>query len=131
MIAILISAIAVLVILGWLGIRSKWKVFGWAIFGLVTLGTVGGIAFLHMISEAFGETCRVTKEWRVDDYHLVRQECLGWAGPPYYPVHLVLDGDRIATTTGWTDSCTITFIIDRSDTLHFNVCDLKLDGTGP
>ncbi|MBK9276259.1 MAG: hypothetical protein IPM49_17200 [Flavobacteriales bacterium] len=129
MIAIQLGCIIALLFLGWLGIRRKWKVFGWAVFGLVALATVGSIAFLLMISYAFGETCRTVKEWRVDEYHLVRQECLGWAGPPYYPVHLVLHGDRISTTTSWTDSCTITFIIDRSDTLHFNVCELKLDGT--
>ncbi len=66
--------------------------------------------------------CKQIQEWKIGEFRIVKSDCLGPAGPNYYPFS-VYNGKRHLGGNGFQkDSCTIT--IQPEDDLYmvFNIC---------
>jgi hypothetical protein len=67
--------------------------------------------------------CEDVKEWKIGEYKIVKSDCLGPAGPHYYPLSLYKDKTFLGGTGYQDDSCTITFQPRSSNYFIFNICN--------
>ncbi len=75
--------------------------------------------------------CKQIQEWKIGEFRIVKSDCLGPAGPNYYPFS-VYKGKRHLGSNGFQkDSCIIT--IQPEDDLYmvFNICDNSLSEIKP
>lgn len=74
--------------------------------------------------ESFGPRCEFKSTWRIQGYEIVEKQCIGFAGPPYYPLYLYKNKNKnqIDYVNYKDDSCTVKFIEKNEDTLYFNLC---------
>jgi hypothetical protein len=127
MIELYILLILLLAWIGWLIVRKKWKTLLWTVVSIFILVIVGWFLFLHIVSEAFGEKCEKNREWKIENYVIVEKKCIGFAGPYYYPVYLYEDNVKLDQLLYINDSlCLVKFKPKESDTLTFDICELKL-----
>ena len=75
--------------------------------------------------------CEDVQEWKIENYKIVESRCLGYAGPPYYPL-AVYDGGKSLGNTGFRkDDCTITFQATDDLYIIFDICKSKLTEIKP
>jgi len=115
----------------WLGLRKKWKVLLWTIVTLVLLILVGGYFYLKILGEAFGADCEKSESWTIGEYKIQEYKCLGWAGPPYYPLDLFKNNKLIKHGGSRKDSCTIAFSAQNDLYLIFNLCNNQVTELQP
>ena len=75
---------------------------------------------------AFKTQCVTQQEWVIDDYRIVEERCIGYAGPYFYPIHLYKDKREIAQHAYKSDSCLVEFTGNDGDTLKFDLCSKTL-----
>jgi hypothetical protein len=76
-----------------------------------------------LVSEALGPECNNNRTWRIDQYEIIEKNCVGFAGPHYYPVYLYNEKKKIDELPFIPDStCIIKFIPQTDDTITFNIC---------
>ena len=125
---IYLIAFPILILLVWMLIKRKWKALLWTVGSLVVLIVAGWYAFLYILGQAFGTDCKIHRKWTVGQYEIVEKQCIGFAGPHYYPVYLYKDNKIIDQLTNIPDStCLIKFKQEGIDTLTFNICENKLE----
>jgi hypothetical protein len=73
------------------------------------------------------EQCVVVDTWKIEDYEIIKKQCLGFAGPPYYPVYLFKDETKIDWVNYMTDSCIVKFKGLDGDSLEFDLCSNRLE----
>lgn len=66
--------------------------------------------------------CEAVQEWRIDKYKIVKLNCLGYAGPRYYPIDIYVDKATKARSGFQVDSCTFNYQVDNESFLILNVC---------
>lgn len=67
--------------------------------------------------------CTERRSWVIGSYHIQEYYCIGFSGPPWYPVDLYKDNQKIANKLIKTDSCTVLFKKENEVHLRFNLCD--------
>ena len=82
----------------------------------------GGYFAIKIFSEAFGTDCKKNKSWTFNEYKIIEYECLGWAGPKYYPLYLNKNGKELANSGSKIDSCRFRFRPDMNLYLTLNIC---------
>jgi hypothetical protein len=126
------TALSLLLTLGvaltlWLAVKRKWKALLWTLFSFVLIFIAAWYLFLHFASQAFKEHCQDDKTWRIEQYVIIKKRCLGFAGPPYYPVFLYKEGVEIDHILYMEDStCIVKFKPNADDTLTFDICDMRM-----
>ena len=94
------------------------------IISVIFIGVlIGGYYFLNMLGEAFGAECEKTKKWTVQEYEIQEYRCLGWAGPPYYPLDIYKNGTEVANNVIKKDSCVVVFEKEIGLYIYLNRCD--------
>ena len=127
MIILFIIAIPILTLIIWMLVRRKWKALLWILGCSILLIIAGWYLFLHTVSEAFGAKCEDNRKWKIEEYVIIEKQCIGFAGPLYYPVYLFKDNKEIDKLLFINDStCLVNFITDKGDTLTFDICEKKL-----
>ena len=117
-------SILVLIFFLWLIRERKWK----ALLIIIVLLVVSVLFFFYQMSQAFRMKCDNHRTWTIEGYEIIEKRCLGFAGPPFYPVHLYKNGEHIDEIGFLFDStCVIQYIPENGDTLTFNVCENKLE----
>ncbi|MET2985943.1 hypothetical protein [Aureibaculum conchae] len=86
-------------------------------------GLIGGYYFLKKLGEAFGAECELTNEWTFKEYQIKEYRCIGWAGPPWYPMDIYKDGKEIASDVIRQDSCLIRFRKNKQQYVDLNTCE--------
>lgn len=109
-------------------IKRRWKTLLWTVGSLVVLIVIGWYVFLNILGEAFGTDCKINRKWTIGQYEIVENQCIGFAGPYYYPVYLYKDDKKIDQLAFIPDStCMVKFKPEGLDTLTFNICENKLE----
>lgn len=90
-----------------------------------------GYFALEMFGKAFGSDCKKNNSWSVKEYEVVEYICLGWAGPPYYPLYLNKNGKEIANNGHKQDSCIFTFKTYNDLYLKLNICHNEITKITP
>jgi hypothetical protein len=67
--------------------------------------------------------CEDVQEWKIGEYRIVKSDCLGPAGPNYYPLTVYKNKKYLGDNGYQKDSCTITIQPDNDLYLVFNICD--------
>ena len=98
---------------------------------IVAVLIAGGYYMLKIFGEAFGADCEKSQNWTFKNYTIEEYKCLGWAGPPYYPLYLYKNGKEIMGTGHKLDSCTIRFISQKDLYLKFNICNNQVTELSP
>ncbi|WGD34022.1 hypothetical protein [Olleya sp. YS] len=97
------------------------------VFGIIL---IGGFFIskkaLNLFGEAYGADCEISYTWTINEYEIIENKCLGWAGPHYYPLDLKKNGEFIASSGYKFDSCNIRFEPKNGQYLIINVCDKKI-----
>ena len=94
------------------------------IFSIIFVGIlIGGYFVLKTFGEAFGSECEKTKEWTFQEYQIKEYRCIGWAGPPWYPMDIYKNGKEVATNIIQQDSCTIRFRKSKEQYVKLNICE--------
>jgi hypothetical protein len=70
--------------------------------------------------------CEKQKAWNLKTYEIVEYQCIGFAGPPWYPFDLYENGQLLASRTIRTDSCRVKFELTADSILVFNFCKKEL-----
>lgn len=94
------------------------------VIGAVVL--IAGWYALPLFEEAFGAKCSIHRKWEIEGYVIVEKRCIGWAGPPYFPVSLYEQGKEVDQAI-MSDPCRFRFATDRGDSLKFNICDMSME----
>lgn len=97
----------------------------------ITIVVSGWYVFLYILGGAFGSECDIKNEWRINDYRIVEQRCVGWAGPHYYPIYLFKDKKELARHGIRNDSCFFIFKTMAGDSLIFNTCNASMEIINP
>lgn len=126
MILLYFIVIPILTLIIWLVIRRKWKALLWTTGSLIVLIIVRWYIFLCFASAAFQNECENKKIWKIEGYEIVEKRCIGFAGPPWYPVYLYYDDTEIDYVNYKKDSCIVKFTNQTGDTLQFDLCDKKM-----
>ena len=85
---------------------SKWVRFALGMVAFIVLICVfGWLIFTYTIGAMGTPTCSNHRVWKVGEYDIVEKQCLGFAGPHYYPVYLFKGGVEISMITYLEDSC--------------------------
>jgi hypothetical protein len=84
---------------------------------------IGGYFALKTLRGAFGSECELTKEWTFQEYQIKEYRCIGWAGPPWYPMDIHKNGKEIATNVIRQDSCVIRFRKNKEQYVDLNICE--------
>ncbi|PQV44731.1 hypothetical protein CLV33_11810 [Jejuia pallidilutea] len=93
---------------------------------LIVLILGGGYFALKTIGEAFGADCEISNTWTINEYEIIENKCLGWAGPHYYPLDLKKNGEYIASSGYKLDSCNFRFEPKNGQYLILNICDKEI-----
>ena len=75
----------------------------------LTVVLVGGYVALRVIGSAYSSECEKSESWSLKEYKIQEYKCLGWAGPPYYSIHLYKNENKIDEHGNKLDSCRIVF----------------------
>lgn len=118
--------ILILTLIIWLVVRKKWKAVLWTLGSLIVLAIAGWYLFLWFVSAAFQNKCETERTWKIEDYEIVEKRCIGFAGPPWYPIYLYQDNKEIDYVNSTSDSCLVKFTNELGDTLEFDLCDEEL-----
>mgnify|MGYP001000835984 FL=1 len=94
----------------------------WVLVSIVLIGVVGWKIFTYTIGAMGTPKCSNHRVWKVGEYDIVEKQCLGFAGPHYYPVYLFKGGVEISMITYLEDSCEAMFVVGVGDTLVFDLC---------
>jgi hypothetical protein len=66
--------------------------------------------------------CEEIQDWKISNYRIVKRDCLGPAGPHYYPLSLY-QGDKFISEKGFQkDSCAINFQARNDLYVIFDIC---------
>tara|TARA_R110001592_G_scaffold9723_1_gene51432 strand:+ start:2508 stop:2900 length:393 start_codon:yes stop_codon:yes gene_type:complete len=125
MIILCIILIPILILIIWLIVRKKWKKLILTIVGLTTLIILGWYLFLGLIA-AFKNNCEITGKWEIGEYEIIKQSCIGFAGPPWNEVYLYQDNKIVDKILNKSDSCIVKFQNSTGDSLQFDLCDHKM-----
>ena len=94
------------------------------IFSIIIIGgLIGGYYFLKKLGESFGSECELTNEWTFQEYQIKEYRCIGWAGPPWYPMDIYQNGKKIASDVIRKDSCLIRFRKNKQLYVDLNTCE--------
>ena len=74
--------------------------------------------------------CKDIQEWKIDKYRFVKSDCIGYAGPRFYPISVYI-GDKRQDYASQVDSCIFTWQADNESYLTFNVCDSTMQERTP
>lgn len=103
------------------------KILMWSIAAIFIIAVAGWYIFLHFISVAFREKCDIHRVWKIENYEIIEKECIGFAGPYYYPVNLYKDQKEIGRAVYISDTtCIVKFISKKGDILRFDICNMNL-----
>lgn len=102
------------------------KVFIWTISILLIIGFFGWKIFVNIFSMSFSRKCEVTNTWEIENYNIEEKRCIGFAGPPFYPIYLYKKGIEIDYINHKSDSCIVQFTNEKGYTLEFDLCSEKL-----
>ena len=102
------------------------KILVWGTATLILLGMIVWFSYLFLLRKAFGTKCQPKMSWTIENYKIIEESCIGWAGPPWYPMELYQDGDFIDRINFREDSCLVSFVDTNQDTLMFDLCDKKI-----
>lgn len=94
----------------------------WILALIVLIGVVGWQVFTYTIGAIGTPKCSNHRVWKVGEYDIVEKQCLGFAGPYYYPVYLYKGGVEIGMIAYLEDSCEARFAVGVRDTLAFDLC---------
>ena len=75
--------------------------------------------------------CKDIQEWKIEDYRIVKSNCLGPVGPTYYPLTVYKNKNHLGDNGYQKDSCTITIQPENDLYLIFNICDNSLSQIKP
>jgi len=89
---------------------------------LISILLGGGYLVLNILGDAFGAECNKTNSWNLEEYKVEKYRCLGWAGPPYYNAYLYKEGIQVSKNTISLNECCITFTLEDSTCLEFDLC---------
>ena len=106
------------------------RAFKWIIItisALIIAGVTGWQVFKSVISSMTKEECVVVETWQVENYDIIKKQCIGFAGPPYYPLYLYQADTKIDRVNVMTDSCIVKFKGLEGDSLTFDICKNKLE----
>ena len=126
MIPLYFIVIPILILIIWLVVRKKWKALLWTSGSLIVLAVVGWYLLLWLVSAAFQNKCEVEKIWKIEDYEIIEKRCIGFAGPPWYPIYLYRDDIEIDYVNYKKNSCIVNFTNQIGDTLQFDLCNEKM-----
>lgn len=118
--------IPILILIIWLVVRKKWKALLWTVGCLIVLAIAGWYLFLWFVSAAFQIECETESTWKIEDYKIVQKRCIGFVGPPWYPMYLYHKNKEIDHVNYKEDSCNVKFTNQIGDTLQFDLCDEKM-----
>lgn len=122
------TSILILILIIWMIIRKKWKFLMWSLAGIGILTVIFLVLFFYVFLGAFSPECNNNRIWKIEGYEIIEMKCLGFAGPPYYPVYLYKNKKKIDELTFIDDTtCRIQFKPKNSDTLTFNLCENQLE----
>ena len=82
-----------------------------------------GFYIIDTIGDAFGADCEYHDSWTVQEYEIDKYRCVGWAGPPYFPLYIKKDGRKLPGIGTRKDSCTIGYEFHRQSYVELNTCD--------
>lgn len=87
------------------------------------IGVLIGGHYLFLLTKAFGAECEETTKWTIEEYEIQEYRCMGWAGPPYYPLDIFKNGSKVADRVIKNDSCLIVFVQEPGVYISLNNCD--------
>jgi hypothetical protein len=67
--------------------------------------------------------CEDIQEWKIDKYRIVKSNCLGVAGPRYYPITVYIGDSSKGGGASQVDSCIFTWQSDNESFLTLDVCN--------
>ncbi len=106
--------------------KRKWKSILILCSALLVVVVGAWYYMTQVFIPAFGVQCEIQQKWQIENYHLIKRRCIGFAGPSYDVVDL-MQGDHLIAKVFEADEsvCRITFITESKDSLHFDICALK------
>jgi len=93
---------------------------------VVIVGIGGWNILLHFVSAASREKCDTNKVWEIENYKIIEKQCIGFAGPYFYPVHLYKNNTEIDQIAYKSDSCIVEFSDKDGKTLRFDLCSNRM-----
>ena len=75
--------------------------------------------------------CEDIQEWKIDKYRIVKSNCLGIAGPRYYPITVYVGDNPKGNAASQVDSCIFTWQADNESFLTLNVCGDTIQELNP
>jgi len=102
------------------------------IISIIFIGLlIGGCFAVKTFGEAFGADCEKTESWTINEYRIQEYNCLGWAGPRYYPLYLFKNGKELPSKGYRLDSCLISFNPKNDLHLKFDICEKRIEQFKP
>ena len=105
---------------------KKFKINLAIVLIFITLIIIGANMVFRFLGGAFSPTCEKSEHWSIAEYKIQRYQCLGWAGPYYYPACLIKNGKIIDENKYIRDSCFFKFRPKEDLYLNFNICNKSL-----
>ena len=75
--------------------------------------------------------CKEIQEWKIDKCRFVKSDCLGYAGPRFYPISVFIGDKKQLGYASQVDSCIFTWQSNSESYLTFNVCDTTIEELKP
>ena len=69
---------------------------------------------------------QIDETYEIGEYEIIKYSCLGPVGPPYHPLDLYKNGEKIANNGFKKDSCVIKFNPEIGLYLYLNICDKSI-----
>jgi hypothetical protein len=106
--------------------RREFKILAWTFGALAIVAIIGWKILLHPFLESVETTCHPVETWTIDNYKIVEEQCIGFAGPPWHSLYLYKDDIEIDYVNSKSDSCIVKFRNQDGDTLRFDLCMKKM-----
>jgi hypothetical protein len=75
--------------------------------------------------------CEDVQEWKIDKYRFVKSDCIGYAGPRFYPISVYINNKRQPGYASQMDSCKFTWQASNESYLTLDVCDKTIKELKP
>ncbi|HEY6505544.1 MAG TPA: hypothetical protein VIZ28_16330 [Chitinophagaceae bacterium] len=75
--------------------------------------------------------CKDIQEWKIDKYRFVKSDCLGYAGPRFYPISVYIGDKKQLGNASQVNSCVFTWQAGNESFLTFNICDSTIQELKP